>query len=52
MLSYVILKNLFIYFRERERVSKQGEGLRQNPKADFTVSTELDAGLDPRIMRS
>ena len=50
----VFKKRLFIYFRERER-QHEWEGQRERKResqADFMLSTEVDTGLDFRILRS
>lgn len=49
------LHDLFIYLRESAHAyaHKLGEGQRRgNPQADALLNAELDAGVDPRTLRS
>ena len=48
------LQILFIYLREREqdRMCKPGGGTEGQRQADSVQSTELNTGLDLRILRS
>lgn len=49
---FIFLKILSIYLRETTRVEGiKGKGERE-PQADFSLSVEPDAGLNPRTLRS